>query len=324
MHRPSDHERESGRYVNTAASGGRTIDRRQFLRSAALGVGALAIAPILEACSKSGVPIPQTLKSVAGRLGSEKSDLQLFPGGQEFLASRPQRFPFGATDANGAQILGPPARVWIAPQAGPASSAAGPFGASLATYRTLDQPGDPRGFYVVTLPMPASGLAWVLVESQSIYGISPIAVIDSPTTPGVGQRAVSVATPTPGHLGGVASLCTRRPVCPMHAVSLDKALRARKPIVFTIASPLLCTSRTCGPVVDEVLDVRARHLKDATFIHAEPYQGNTATILSPAANAWKIPSEPWVWVIDKAGVVRARFEGPVVAAEIEPELKNVL
>jgi hypothetical protein len=310
--------------VSTAASGGGTIDRRQFLRFVALGAGAVALAPILEACSKSGVPIPETLKSVANGLGSEKPSLQLFPGGQEFLSSRPQRFSFGATDANGSQILGPPARVWIAPQAGPASSAQGPFGASLERYRTLDQPGDPPGFYVVMLPMPASGLAWVLVESQGIYGISPIAVIDSPTTPGVGQRAVSVVTPTPGHLGGVTLLCTRNPVCPMHAVSLDKALRAHRPIVFTIASPLLCTSRTCGPVVDEVLDVRARHLKDAIFIHAEPYQGNTATILSPTANKWKIPSEPWVWLIDKTGVVRARFEGPVVAAEIEPSLEPLI
>ena len=310
--------------MSTAASGGETIDRRQFLKFAALGAGALAIAPILEACSSSGVPIPTTLKSVTNGLGSEKADLQLFPGGQEFLSSRPQRFSFGATDANGTAILGPPARVWIAPQSGPASSAHGPFGATLARYRTLDQPGDPMGFYVVTLPMPASGLAWVLAESESIYGISPIAVIDSPTTPGIGQRAVAVATPTPGHLGGVANLCTRKPVCPMHAAPLDETLRAHKPIVFTIASPLLCTSRTCGPVVDEVLDVRARHLKDAVFIHAEPYKGNTATILSPTANAWKIASEPWVWVIDKTGVVRARFEGPVVAAEIEPALMKVL
>ncbi|HEV2686501.1 MAG TPA: twin-arginine translocation signal domain-containing protein [Actinomycetota bacterium] len=309
--------------MSTAASGGE-FDRRQFLKFAALGAGALAMAPILEACSKARVQIPATLKSVADGLRAEKADLQLFPGGQEFLSSRPQRFSFGATDANGAQILGPPARVWIAPQIGPASSAQGPFGASLARYRMLDQPGDPPGFYVVTLPMPASGLAWVLVESRGIYGISPIAVIDSPTTTGIGQRAVSVATPTPGHLGGVANLCTRKPVCPMHSVSLDKALRAHKPIVFTIASPLLCTSRTCGPVVDEVLDVRARHLNDAIFIHAEPYKGNQATILSPVATAWKIPSEPWVWVIDKTAVVRARFEGPVVAAEIEPELTKVL
>jgi hypothetical protein len=310
--------------VSTAASGGGRIDRRQFLKIAGLGAGALAIAPILEACSTSGVPIPAPLRNVATSLRSEKPQLQLFPGGQEFLSSRLQRFPFGATDMNGTQILGPPARVWIAPQAGSTASAKGPFDATLERYRRLDQPGDPTGFYVATLPTPASGLAWVMAEARGIFGISPIAVIDQPTTPGVGQRAVSVATPTPGHLRGVSALCTRTPVCPMHAVSLDVALRARKPIVFTIASPLLCTSRTCGPVIDEVLDVRARTLKHAIFIHAEPYRGNTATILSPAADAWRIPSEPWVWVIDRTGVVRARFEGPVVAAEITLARASVL
>ncbi|MGZ4128989.1 MAG: hypothetical protein ACXVQ2_12640, partial [Actinomycetota bacterium] len=96
-----------------------------------------------------------------------------------------------------------------------------------------------------------------------------------------------------------------------------------KPVVFTIASPLLCTSRTCGPVLDEVLDVRMSVGARAIFVHAEPYKGNTATILSPAATAWKIPSEPWVWVIDRTGMVRARFEGPVVAAEIEPALAGL-
>jgi hypothetical protein len=110
----------------------------------------------------------------------------------------------------------------------------------------------------------------------------------------------------------------------MHDISLDAAMRAHKPIVFTIASPLLCTSRTCGPVVDEVVDLRARHKDKAIFIHAEPYKGDTAGALAPAAQAWKIPSEPWVWIIDATSVVRARFEGPVVAAEIEPELKKVL
>ena len=306
--------------MNVAASGGGKIDRRQFLRIVALGAGALTASTFLEACAKAGVPIPESLRNAARAIGSnEKPDLQLFPGGQEFLASRAQRFPFGMTDLNGMQILGAPARVWI----GQGSSAQGPYPAALEKFRAVEQTGDPAGFYVASLPMPASGLAWVMAEARGLYGFAPIAVLDAPTTPGIGQRAVSVATPTPGHPRGVAHLCTRKPACPMHGVGLDAALRAHKPIVFTIASPLLCTSRTCGPVVDEVLDVRARH-NDAIFLHAEPYKGDTATALSPAALAWKIPSEPWTWIIDRAGVVRARFEGPVVAAEIEPELKKVL
>jgi hypothetical protein len=307
--------------VTPAASGGRNIDRRQFLRLVTLAAGALTASSILEACAKSGVPIPPSLRSAVRAIGGkEKSDLQVFPGGQEFLSSRAQRFPFGITDLDGMQILGPPARVWI----GQGSSSKGPFPATLEKFRTVEQAGDPAGFYVTPLEMPASGLAWVMVEARGLYGFSPIAVLDAPTTPGLGNHAISVATPTPGHLRGVAHLCTRKPVCPMHDVSLDAALRAHKPIVFTIASPLLCTSRTCGPVVDEVVGLRARHMDKAMFIHAEPYKGDTAGALSPAATAWKIPSEPWTWIIDAKGVVRAHFEGPLVAAEIEPELKKVL
>lgn len=303
--------------MSTAASGGRTFDRRRFLQLATLSAGGLAF---LQACSKAGINIPRSLRAAA-RNASGKPDLQVFPGGQEFLSNRAQRLPFGVTDPNGTTILGPPARVWIGDSG---STQTGPFVGSLERFRTVEQPGDPAGFYVVTVQTPAAGLAWMLVETSGHYGISPLAVLDAPTTVGVGQRAVSVVTPTPGHLGGIARLCTRDPVCPMHAASLDAALRQHKAIVFTIASPLLCTSRTCGPVVDEVVDLHGRHARDAVFIHAEPYAGTTATALSPTAKAWRIPSEPWVWVIDRSGVVRARFEGPVVAAEIEPELKKVL
>lgn len=307
--------------MSAAASGGGKIDRRHFLRLVALGAGALTASSILEACAKSGVPIPPSLRDAARSIGkNEKPDLQLFPGGQEFLANGPQRFPFGITDLDGMQILGPPARVWF----GQGSAAQGPFPATLQKFRTVEQQGDPTGFYVASIPMRASGLAWVMAEARGLYGFAPIAVLDAPTTPGVGQRAISVVTPTPGHLHGVSRLCTRKPVCPMHEISLDAALRAHKPIVFTIASPLLCTSRTCGPVVDEVLDLRARHKSDVIFLHAEPYKGDTAGALSPAATAWKIPSEPWTWIIDHSGVVRVRFEGPVVAAEIEPALAKVL
>jgi len=307
--------------VSVAASGGGKIDRRHFLKLVALGAGALTASSILEACAKSGVPIPPSLRNAVRAIGkNEKPDLQLFPGGQEFLANTAQRFPFGITDLDGMQILGPPARIWF----GQDSTAQGPFPATLEKFRTVEQPGDPTGFYVTSIPMRASGLAWVMAEARGLYGFAPIAVLDAPTTPGVGHRAIAVATPTPGHLRGVSRLCTRSPACPMHDVSLDAALRAHKPIVFTIASPLLCTSRTCGPVVDEVLDLSARRKKDAIFLHAEPYKGDTATALSPAATAWRIPSEPWTWIIDKTGVVRARFEGPVVAAEIEPAVAKVL
>jgi hypothetical protein len=185
------------------------------------------------------------------------------------------------------------------------------------------QAGDPTGFYDGTAPMPSSGIAWLMVEARGSHGFAAFEVSPKPTTPAPGQRAVPVATPTVGNARGVAHICTRKPACGLHTVRLDQALGMGKPIVFVLASPQLCTSRTCGPVLDEVLDLTTLPSNGTIFIHAEPYKGDTATVLSPTANAWHIQSEPWVWVIDGTGVVRARFEGPVLSEEIAAAMQSL-
>jgi hypothetical protein len=45
---------------------------------------------------------------------------------------------------------------------------------------------------------------------------------------------------------------------------------------------------------------------------------------SPGFKAWGLLTEPWVYVIDGKGVIRARFEGPVVAQEIAAALQPLL
>jgi hypothetical protein len=39
---------------------------------------------------------------------------------------------------------------------------------------------------------------------------------------------------------------------------------------------------------------------------------------------WGLKSEPWLLVIDRQGIIRARAEGPVVASEIEAALRPLL
>ena len=48
----------------------------------------------------------------------------------------------------------------------------------------------------------------------------------------------------------------------------------KKPVVITFATPLLCASRVCGPVVDIVEQVKATAPKDVAFIHQEIYKDN--------------------------------------------------
>ncbi len=294
-----------------------SIERRAFLRAAAFGAAGIAVA-----CSKGG-PValfPSPFESVGRDIARRATHgLQVFAGGQVFLRGDAVRLPLGIADKDGTSVTGESGKVWV----GQGASAQGPVPLAYRTYgRTA--PGDPLGFHVATTPIPWTGLVDVLVEARGLYGTTTVNVTAKGATPEPGARATPVATPTVGALRGVKTLCTRSPTCSMHEVRLDRVLGSGTPVVFTISSPKLCTSRTCGPVVDEVLSVKSEHGGRALFIHAEVYKGDTPTQLSPASQAWKLLSEPWTWVIDGEGIVRARFEGPVVASEITPELTTLL
>lgn len=276
----------------------------------------------LGACSR-GEPKP-LLPSPFAEVGlpvakRARLGLSVFPGGQEFVRGS-QRLPLGLADDKGASIVGAPAKVWV----GQGARATGPFDAAYRTYAHTLLDDDPHGFHVVPADIPFTGVVDVMVEAIGLYGFTTIEVRAKPFAPSAGQPAIAVATPTTGHPRGVKNICTRTPPCGMHTERLDLVLGDGKPVVFSLSSPKLCSSRTCGPVVDEILDVRRAHEDAAHFIHAEVYKGDSATVTSPTFDAWKVQSEPWTWIIDGEGIVRARFEGPVVASEIEPALRAVL
>ena len=293
------------------------MDRRKFLGLLALSAGAVA-------CARTRIdqtPLPEGFEAIRDHLpAGAASDLNVFLGGQEFLAEREQRASFGLVDAAGNDVLGGAPRVWISD----GTTVEGPFAAVSRRYEEVVLPGDPRGFYVTTMSIPRPGIATVLVEHDGSYGTAALQPRRRPLVPGVGEHAVAIPTPTVRNDRGIAALCTREPPCPMHQQRLDRVLGDGVPVVFTIASPKLCTSRTCGPVVNEILHVRRSHRDGAHFLHAEVYATGTPTVLAPTSEAWRIESEPWTFVIDGDGVIRTRFEGPVVADEIEPALAALI
>ncbi len=111
----------------------------------------------------------------------------------------------------------------------------------------------------------------------------------------------------------------------MHSISLDQALKSGRPTVVSFATPLLCSSRMCGPVVDEQIVAFQKLGSQANFIHVEIYPQRDLSKPAPLYSAWRLPTEPWMFVIDRAGVIRARLgEGPTVASEIEAAVRPLL
>jgi cytochrome oxidase Cu insertion factor (SCO1/SenC/PrrC family) len=170
---------------------------------------------------------------------------------------------------------------------------------------------------------------WIVVVRDTVAGraveaAATIAVRDHQVA-AVGSAALSEKTPVATTETDAAKIDTRQPPTPMHYISLDDALRNGKPTVLVFATPQLCETRLCGPVVDEVLAVYGRvGVARANFVDVEIYPTRDSHNPAPEFLRWGFQSEPWVLVIDRNGVIRARFEGPSNAAEIQSALNPLL
>ena len=102
-------------------------------------------------------------------------------------------------------------------------------------------------------------------------------------------------------------------------------MAAKRPFVVAFATPLYCQTRTCGPVVQVVQSVaRDWQNKGVDFIHIEIYKDNDpAKGTNRWVDEWKLPTEPFTFVVDRTGVVRARFEGAFSPAELEAAVRKV-
>src|SRR5438132_7259925 len=108
-----------------------------------------------------------------------------------------------------------------------------------------------------------------------------------------------------------------RPASPM------RSLRA-KPQVIVFATPRYCTSRVCGPVVDVVRTLIPTYGHRVAFIHEEIWETGDLQKFSSTVEEWNLRSEPWIFVVDGTGMVRARFEGVTTRRELEAALRPLL
>ena len=155
--------------------------------------------------------------------------------------------------------------------------------------------------------------------------LSPLSVGDRRGPPEVGERAIKVHTQTGADVGGdLTKLSTRVPP-PPEMLDTDFAdVVGKKPVVLVFATPALCKSRTCGPVVDIAEQVRGESGKGVEFIQQEIYQDNDpGKPFRSQVVAWRLKTEPWTFVIDRRGKVAARFEGVFSVGELARAVEKV-
>ncbi|HZD73925.1 MAG TPA: hypothetical protein VE776_08600 [Actinomycetota bacterium] len=304
------------------------LSRRDLLRWAALVAGTLGASQLLAACGAdpdgaAGGPGRQAPAGSLRALVADVPQVSLLAAQSQLPPGR-TRFSFGLAGPTNELVEGATPELWLARDQ--TSKAIGPFPARWMELKAYDKTRDrsPRstlnGFYVAEVDVPSPGnwlgVAMIDVASQRAAGQGLVKV--SARVPAqIGTRARSGSSPVATSPTAIAKICTREPVCPMHYVSLDQALRSGKPTVLSFATPLLCSSRMCGPVIDELMVAFENVGKEtANFIHSEIYPQRDTAKPAPLYAAWELQSEPWLVVIDRGGIIRARAEGPVNASEI--------
>ncbi len=251
--------------------------------------------------------------------GTNRIGFGLFDVARKEIAGA--RVALYVAQADGAQLKGPyPAR-WESLEVKP----------QFQSQTTAQDPESTKGVYVADVPLQRRGKIVVVAVarmdgrllSTGPHGMEVGAKGEPP--PRVGERAVRVSTPTLASAGGDASKITTRVPPDEDLLRTDLAdVLGRKPVVLVFATPRLCVSRVCGPVVDVAQQVKAAVGDDVTFIHTEIYNENdTSKGFRPQVRAYRLPTEPWTFVIDRAGKVAARFEGALSVGELQRAVKKV-
>ena len=187
---------------------------------------------------------------------------------------------------------------------------------------------DVKEIYVAKAEFPREGKQWVVIQPRGLayQGFQIIDVKAKPTAVAVGDEAPSSNNPTVSTASAEKITTARPPDTELLRHSVADSLEAGAPYVLAFATPALCQSRTCGPTV-EVVDAGRKRLasRGIRFIHLEIYEDNLpGNGVNRWVKEWKLPTEPWVYVVDRNGIVRDRFEGAVSVAELEASVRSNL
>jgi hypothetical protein len=315
--------------------------------STASSASSPAAAPSLPAPPKSDFPsakgksLREVLKAADGH-----SELIVEPAAMVFYKGR-NRYPFGVFERDRTQVPDAEVALYYAkvptPQKGAKSKAGsrgmaakagkgldqlavGPFPASIESLATkpafrakttADDPDAASIVYSSEIDFPSNG-KWLIAALIRQNGETKVRVLPSAVVgefskiPRAGQPAPKIHTPTAADVGGdLSKITTRVPPDTQNRVDYADVL-GKEPIMLLFATPQFCQSRVCGPVVDVAQQLQHEDGDKAAFIHMEIYNENDPSKHTrPQVRAFDLPSEPWLFAINRKGVVSSAIEGAV-------------
>ncbi|HEX4306778.1 MAG TPA: hypothetical protein VHZ54_12115 [Solirubrobacterales bacterium] len=184
--------------------------------------------------------------------------------------------------------------------------------------------------YSAELDFPGAGEYRPVVVIKEKGGIAEkslksIHVGEFAKIPRPGERAPLIQTPTADSVdGNLAKLSTRVPPDTQNKVNYAEVL-GKEPILLLFTTPKFCQSRVCGPVVDVAQQAQHEFEGKANFIHMEIYNDNDPSKgVRPQVRRFHLPTEPWLFAINREGVVSAAIEGAFGTQLMDKTVEKVI
>lgn len=186
---------------------------------------------------------------------------------------------------------------------------------------------DVRGFYSATLDFPEPGVFWIRLESDGgTTAAGTVQVVETTDVPRPGDPAPASDTRTMRDHSLAEITTDPEPDPAFYDTTVAEAVTSGRPAVIVFATPAFCQTAACGPTLDVVKSVAEEH-PDVEFVHVEVFENiddpRGELLVVPAVEEWGLTTEPWAFVVDADGIVRAAFEGAVAGFEIERALSGL-
>ncbi len=211
--------------------------------------------------------------------------------------------------------------------------------------------GLPAALYVAYPEFDKAGDWAVEVQTQLTGQSQPstqrqrFVVLEKSNMPNIGDPAIAVKTPTVADTPVEQLSSGKDPNPVMYQISLDDALKSGKPTAVLFATPGYCRTAMCGPNIKVMEELQTQYGDSINFVHVEVYKypfdasfeaqakllsdgavtpDEAKTGFSDGMLAWRLFTEPWLYLIDKNGTIVSRYEGGITQEEIGPALKQLV
>jgi hypothetical protein len=261
----------------------------------------IGLALLLAACGSDQVTPFALVASSNGSVGTGEQRVMFAlvdPETDEFLAAPDREATVTIRDENGSPLETYPMEfIWTIP--------------------------DVRGLYVARVEIPEAATYQATIDADGLATAGPVGFVafEDPPLIEPGEPAPASETRTSAEFPDLSIITSDpEPDPAMYETSVAEAVGDGTPAVIVFATPAFCTSQTCGPLLDQVKALRPDY-PGIDFVHVEIYDDLQVSspeelTVVPATSEWGLPSEPWVFVVDAAGVVSAAFEGAASDAEL--------